>query len=88
VIAHTIVVGQSPNNVKLVRLHLSNATVDLPVVIHEDQVVFAVPINDLLDPVSITLLSQDETILATISLVGLPPYLGGAIGSGTPFAAG
>jgi len=83
-----IVFGHSPNNVKLVRLHLSNATVDLPVVTHEDQVVFAVPINDLLDPVSITLLSQDETILATISLIGLPPYLGGAIGSGTPIATG
>ncbi|MCP4966151.1 MAG: hypothetical protein GY926_13070 [bacterium] len=84
-----IIFGRSPDTVKHVRLDLLNATVDLPIVAFDDQqIAFAVPISDLLDPVTLSFLGENETVLATIPLSNMPPYLGGAVGSSAAITSG
>ncbi|MCP4959138.1 MAG: hypothetical protein GY925_07695 [Actinomycetia bacterium] len=78
-----LVWGYAPGEVTSVRLGLSPGpgSVDLPAVaINQDQVAFAVPISDALDPIAIDFLDRDGQLVGSITLSDLPPYLGGSTG--------
>jgi hypothetical protein len=77
-----VVYGDAPNVAHRVRLRTNNSITELPTASTSDgRVVFAVPIDDRLDPVGIDVLDDGGRVLATIGLEDLPPFFGGVLRS-------
>lgn len=82
----TLAWGSAPSTVTTARLTLANGdTARLPTAEStSDRSLFAVPIPDELDPVSLEFLDADGGTVADYNLTWLTPYMGGSISTTVP----
>lgn len=82
----TLVWGFAPSTVKSARLILANGDTAQVTTVEStnDRSIFAVPIADDLDPISVEFLNADGGTTATYNLRWLPPYMGGSISTTIP----
>ncbi len=80
-----LVWGNSPPEVKQVRLVSRNSSVSLPTAgFGPDRSLFAVPIDDRLDPVVLELLDGDGNLIGSFELAHLVPHsIGAGLGPST-----
>ncbi len=78
-----VVLGHAPPQATRLLLHTRSGTADLPVVIHQSgRNVFAVPLEDVIDPLRLEFLDDEGQTLGAFPLDQYPPYLSGSIGTG------